>query len=280
MANAISSTRLFEVKPTTPPFDINYPRWFGCSASSMAVLCSHPFDLVQMQAAAKHTQDGFIGISGRILRIEGTRGPYHGVNTPLDIVTYGTTRIALYEELKQSATSTGTPPSGSNLITMSALSGFIGAIFSMPLDIANIRMQNDRTLPPQLPACDRCLAADEPGAGRLYFAGSGPIVSGRALLTAIGGRTETAAMHILAFIGASLVATTLCSLMDVIRTQLMSSSTRVSVLRAIGDLSRSQGYSWIFRVWTPSFVRLGPQTVATQVFLEQHRRIYRVLQGI
>jgi len=37
---------------------------------------------------------------------------------------------------------------------------------------------------------------------------------------------------------------------------------------------------WMFRGWVPSFIRLGPHTVATFLFLEQHKKMYRKLKGI
>jgi dicarboxylate transporter 10 len=89
---------------------------------------------------------------------------------------------------------------------------------------------------------------------------------------------ESPIIHISASLLASLVATSISSPMDVIRTQLMSASKRVSVLRIVTDLTRSEGYRWVFRGWTPSFVRLGPQTIATLVALEQHKRIYRIIK--
>lgn len=67
--------------------------------------------------------------------------------------------------------------------------------------------------------------------------------------------------------------------MDVIRTQMMSSAQGGSFRKVVGRLLSELGYSWIFRGWTPSFARLGPQTIATLVLLEQHRRLYRAWKG-
>jgi dicarboxylate transporter 10 len=49
-------------------------------------------------------------------------------------------------------------------------------------------------------------------------------------------------------------------------------------MQTVRDISRTQGVRWIFRGWLPSFVRLGPHTVATLFFLEQQKVIYRLLK--
>jgi hypothetical protein len=35
-----------------------------------------------------------------------------------------------------------------------------------------------------------------------------------------------------------------------------------------------------FRGWVPSFIRLGPHTIATFLFLEEHKKLYRKLKGV
>lgn len=95
--------------------------------------------------------------------------------------------------------------------------------------------------------------------------------------------------HLLASGGAGLVATTVCSPVDVIKTRVMSSSTNTtntdggtkkkeSLWRLVRRVQRAEGAMWMWRGWVPSFVRLGPHTVATFLFLEQHRKIYRRLK--
>ena len=95
-----------------------------------------------------------------------------------------------------------------------------------------------------------------------------------------GTKKEHPALHVSASLLASLVATTVCSPMDVIKTQLMGSAGQGSTLKVIKELTATEGLRWIFRGWTPSFVRLGPQTMATLVLLEQHKRMYRAIQGV
>ncbi|KAI3572720.1 mitochondrial carrier domain-containing protein [Fusarium oxysporum f. sp. albedinis] len=292
-----------DVKSKHHEKQINYPRWFGGSASCMAVVFSHPFDLikVRMQALSAGPKKSFPRVGFGILKSEGPKGLYRGLSAGFSrSLTYGTTRIALYEEMKQKLAKQGIPQNTPTLIMMAFLSGFIGAMVGTPSDIANIRMQNDKSLPVHLrrnyhhvvdawaqmyrqegwraftqglwPNCFRCAVMTSSQLA-MYDSFKG-------LLAHMAGlRREAPAVHFSASVLASLVATTLCSPMDVIRTRLMNSRQKGSLWTTLGDLVRADGYRWVFRGWTPSFIRLGPQTIATLVFLEQHKRIYRELQG-
>ncbi|OOQ90514.1 dicarboxylate transporter [Penicillium brasilianum] len=287
---------------STKHADITYPRWFGGSASCMAVMVSHPFDLikVRMQTVAEGAKQNSVRTGIQIIHNEGVRGLYHGLSAGLmRSLTYGASRIALYEELKQSANKSEKPITTPMLTMMAAASGFVGAIFGTPSDIVNIRMQNDRSLPIQdrrkyKHVLDAWVQMKRHEGWRAFAQGLWPNCFRCGIMTASQLASydkfkdilqrwssfgeESPVIHISASLLASLVATSISSPMDVIRTQLMSSPTRVSVLRIVANLTRSEGYRWVFRGWTPSFVRLGPQTIATLVALEQHKRIYRLLK--
>jgi solute carrier family 25 (mitochondrial dicarboxylate transporter), member 10 len=215
-------------------------------------------------------------------------------------VTYGSTRIAMYETMKQNTAARDISPSALMLAAMAAVSGFVGAIFGTPADIANIRMQNDRSLPPGLRRSYRHvfdawaqMKSQEGwrafGQGLLANCFRGAIMTSsqlasydyfKKLLKRITGQTnEHAAIQLSASLLASLVATTLCSPMDVIRSHLMGSSGQRSPIAVVRGLIKIDRFRWLFAGWIPSFIRLGPQTIATLVLLEQHKRIYRVLNG-
>lgn len=95
------------------------------------------------------------------------------------------------------------------------------------------------------------------------------------LVAIIEVRDDHPGLHLSASFLAALVATTLCSPIDVIKTQLMGSSSKQGILQVIKCLTATEGLGWVFRGWTPGFVRLGPQTMATLLLLERHKRIYR-----
>lgn len=110
-----------------------------------------------------------------------------------------------------------------------------------------------------------------------------------------GGEGEgDVSTHLVASAAAGFVATTVCSPVDVIKTRVMSASAEAggkggdggkeekkkkeSLLKLLRRVQRAEGAMWMWRGWVPSFVRLGPHTVATFLFLEQHKKIYRGLK--
>ncbi|KAJ5714024.1 uncharacterized protein N7483_011205 [Penicillium malachiteum] len=274
----------------TGPKDLTYPRWFGASASCMAVMVSHPFDLikVRMQTVSSSAKEGFMVTGLHIIRSDGPR------------MTYGTSRIALYEEMKQSAKERNQPLTIAMLASMAAVSGFIGAIFGTPSDIANVRMQNDRALPIQdrrnyKNVFDAWIQMKRLEGWKAFVKGLWPNCFRSGTMTASQlasydvfkrllhriskTHEEKPLIHLSASILASLVATSVSSPMDVIRTQLMNSSKRMSVFEVVRHLTQSEGLQWVCRGWTPSFIRMGPQTIVTLVMLEQHKRVYRMIKA-
>lgn len=86
--------------------------------------------------------------------------------------------------------------------------------------------------------------------------------------------------HFTASFLAGFVATTICSPVDVIKTRIMSSHEQKSIVKLLSDIYRAEGVGWMFRGWVPSFIRLGPHTIATFLFLEQHKKFYRKLKDL
>jgi len=91
---------------------------------------------------------------------------------------------------------------------------------------------------------------------------------------------DNLATHFSASFMAGFVATTICSPVDVIKTRVMSAKESKSILTLLGEITRNEGWTWMFRGWVPSFIRLGPHTIATFLFLEQHKKIYRKMKGL
>jgi dicarboxylate transporter 10 len=127
---------------------------------------------------------------------------------------------------------------------------------------------------------------------------------GAALFSSHGRRRDDdVSVHLTASFLAGFVATTVCSPVDVIKTRLMSAKTPSvvgagggaagvattavtaaavaaapppeSLVRTLVGIWRRERLSWVFRGWLPSFVRLTPHTIATFLFLEQHKKLYR-----
>ena len=98
------------------------------------------------------------------------------------------------------------------------------------------------------------------------------------------GMKDSLATHFTSSFLAGFVATTVCSPVDVVKTRIMTASTaqleRRHGLWTLIEVTKSEGIIWAFRGWVPSFIRLGPHTIATFVFLEQHKKLYRYFKGI
>lgn len=183
---------------------------------------------------------------------------------------------------------------------MASTSGFLGGVAGNPADILNVRMQNDAALP----AAERrnyknaveglTRMIREEGIASL-FRGVWPNSLRAVLMTAsqlasydifkkeLLERTsmgDTLSTHFTASFLAGFVATTVCSPVDVVKTRIMSAKTREGLVPLLTRIMKQEGFGWMFKGWVPSFIRLGPHTIATFLFLEQHKKLYRKWKGI
>jgi dicarboxylate transporter 10 len=183
---------------------------------------------------------------------------------------------------------------------MSGTAGFLGGIAGNPGDVLNVRMQSDATKPPELQrnykhALDGLLRMVREEGPASLFRGVGANSTRALLMTASQlasydvfkqicvqrfGMGDNFGTHFSASLAAGFVATTLCSPVDVVKTRIMSAGGKANVLGILREASAKEGMLWIFRGWVPSFIRLGPQTICTMVFFEQHKKLYRRWKAI
>ncbi|KAI9770789.1 MAG: Mitochondrial dicarboxylate transporter [Geoglossum simile] len=236
-----------------------------------------------------------------VVKFDGILGLYRGLSASLlRQMTYSTTRFGIYAEIKQRFTTDKKSPRFLSLVAMSSVSGFVGGVVGNPADVLNVRMQNDAALPESQRrnykhAADGLVRMIREEGWQSLFRGVWPN-SMRALLmtssqlatydafkrlilieTPLGDGITT---HFTASFLAGFVATTICSPVDVIKTRVMSAKESEGLITVLKDTCRQEGVRWMFRGWVPSFIRLGPQTIATMIFLEQHKKIYRRLNGL
>jgi dicarboxylate transporter 10 len=209
-------------------------------------------------------------------------------------------RFGIYETLKERVTTADTKPSFLTLVGMASVSGFLGGVAGNPGDILNVRMQHDAALPLEKRrnykhALDGVIRmAREEGVGSLWK-GVWPN-SSRAVLMTVGQLAtydgfknvllqytplqDNLNTHFTASFLAGFVATTICSPVDVIKTRVMSSHEHKSIVTLVTEITKAEGLRWMFKGWVPSFIRVGPHTVLTFLFLEQHKKMYRKAQGL
>ena len=214
---------------------------------------------------------------------------------------YGSTRFAIYETIKNEyKEQTNLELSLPATISAASLAGLLGGVVGNPADLANVRMQSDSALPSTSrrnykSVIDAFLRFRQEDGWRGYTRGIWANSSRASIMTACqlasydefkkvliskAKLKDDLGAHFAASVLAGLVATTICNPIDVIKSQIMSLSSRRSVLHVARELWLANGIKWLFRGWTPSFIRTGPHTVATFVFLEQHKKIYKRLVEI
>lgn len=284
---------------------MRYPFWFGGSASSFAACVTHPLDLVKvrLQVRGPDAPKTMNGTVMHILRSEGFSGLYAGLSASLlRQMTYSTVRFGVYEELKQRAikrSPDGKQPGFPTLVAMASFSGFIGGISGNAADVLNVRMQQDATLP----AAERRnykhaldgmvrMARDEgilswfrgvlPNSMRAAVMTAGQLASYdtfKGLLLRNTPMQDNMTTHFTASFLAGVTAATVTSPVDVIKTRVMSSTSTEGLGTTLRTIYQKEGLRWMFKGWVPSFLRLGPQTICTFVFLEFHRTLYRKVTG-
>ncbi|KAF2749014.1 mitochondrial carrier [Sporormia fimetaria CBS 119925] len=283
---------------------IHYPFWFGGTASCFAACFTHPLDLVKVRLQTQQhggARRNMLQMFMHVARDHGVKGLYRGLSAAqLRQITYSMTRFGVYEEMKSRITTSSKQPSFPTLVGMASISGFIGGIAGNPGDVLNVRMQHDAALPPEkrrnykhvLDGLVRMVR--EEGAASLWR-GVWPNAS-RAVLMTVGqlasydgfkrallehtSLQDNITTHLTASLLAGFVATTICSPVDVIKTRVMSAHGTQGLIHLVTDIFRQEGVKWMFKGWTPSFIRIGPHTILTFLFLEEQKKMYRKLKEL
>ena len=241
-----------------------------------------------------------------VFRKQGSFGLYNGLSAALlRQLTYSTVRFGVYEDLKARFRPSASPsnPGGQaslpQLLVMSSTAGFLGGIAGNAGDVLNVRMQSDFAKPPErrrnyrhaLDGLVRMVREEGlasvtrgiwPNSARALLMTSSQLASYDMFKQTMLQRfrmPDNVGTHFLASLAAGFVATTICSPVDVVKTRIMSAGGKIGILSLLEETTRREGWIWMFRGWVPSFVRLGPQTIATMVFFEQHKKLYRHLNG-
>jgi solute carrier family 25 (mitochondrial dicarboxylate transporter), member 10 len=217
-----------------------------------------------------------IGTFVNILRIEGLQGLYSGISASLvRQLTYSTVRFGIYEEIKQRA---GPNPGATVLVATAFGSGFAGGVAGNFADVLNVRMQNDATLPAHRRKNYKHvfdgmmrLARYEglsgwfkgwlPNSSRAAVQTSGQLASYDLIKRSLMEHLDvgdTLMTQLSASFLAGLIATTATNPIDVMKTRIISSSTREGIFQFLRNSFRNEGFRWMFKGWVPSLLRIGP----------------------
>ncbi|KAI8575883.1 hypothetical protein K450DRAFT_259638 [Umbelopsis ramanniana AG] len=279
------------------------PFWYGGAASCVATLVSHPFDLtkVRLQTVKGSGASGMLTTMVYIVRNEGILGVYNGLSASLlRQGTYSTVRFGLYDQFK-AWVAKDEKPTFWQLLFCSTSAGALGGAFGNPSDVVNVRMQNDGQLPPAMRrnyrnAIDGLIRICREENPRVLARGIGPNMN-RAILMTCSQLTSYDAfkqflldqlnlkdgfmVHLEASIFAGLVATTVCSPLDVVKTRIMSANKHrhQTLVKHLVDIAKIEGVRALFKGWTPAFLRLGPHTIVTFLVLEELKRWHSSFVG-
>ncbi|EFJ32707.1 hypothetical protein SELMODRAFT_168360 [Selaginella moellendorffii] len=289
----------------------------GGAASIVAGSMTHPLDLIKVRmqlpiaagdspvAAAARTGPLSVGI--RVLQTEGAKALFSGVSAAiLRQGLYSTTRLGLYDAIKEAWREKRLDPSNADLdlavhkkFAAGLIAGGIGAAVGNPADVALVRMQGDGRLPVwqrrRYLGVGDALAriARQEGIGSLWT-GSGPTIQRAMIVTAaqlttydqskefLAGRgicREGLATHVGASLVAGFVASVASNPVDVIKTRVMS--VGAGDARYSGSLDcaiktvRGEGAMALYRGFLPTLTRQAPFSVVLFVTLEQIKAILK-----
>ncbi|KAJ1851817.1 hypothetical protein LPJ76_005870 [Coemansia sp. RSA 638] len=273
--------------------------------SAMTAACfTHPIDLIKVHLQTSTGRARVWATVRGIVNEAGVLGLYNGLSAALlRQGTYTMARFAVYDTVKARLHTDGTPLKSTDLAAATLLSGIVGGAVGNPAEILNVRMQNDQALPPSMRRNYRnavhglYLMVRTEGMRSLCI-GLGPSLVRATLATASQfvsydmlkarmlryGYEDSVGVHFAASFAAGLVATTVCSPADVVKSRVMAAiklqDTGTHLVRVprvwetVWTVYRAEGVRAFFKGWVPSYVRLCPQLVITFIIYEKLRKSY------
>ena len=290
--------------PPTPSKPKKYPFYLGGTAASIAAFFTHPLDLTKTRMQTASARQNMFSLMLKTLREEGPRGLYVGLTASLlRQMTYSVTRFGAYDQLKemtQAQNADGRPLGPMQMAMCASAAGAAGGLAGNPADILLVRMTSDVNKKPteryNYPNAISGLVrmTKDEGVGSL-FRGLGPNTVRAVLMNASqlatydvfknlllssGYFTEGTPLHFSASFMAGTVATTVCSPADVIKSRVMNAAgSGDGILKTLkGDLKK-EGVGFLFRGWTPAWMRLSPNTIIVFVVLEKLRLLVDYSRG-
>ncbi|EDW97228.1 mitochondrial dicarboxylate carrier [Drosophila yakuba] len=265
-------------------------RWFfGGLASVGAAMVTHPLDLIKVTLQTQQGHLSVVQLVPKLAREQGVLVFYNGLSASmLRQMTYSTARFGAYEVGKEYV---NTDTFGGK-VALAGASGLIGGIVGTPADMVNVRMQNDVKLPPQQRrnynnAFDGLIRVYRQEGFKRLFSGA-TTATARGILMTIGQIAfydqtkiyllatpyfqDNLVTHFTASLVAGTIATTLTQPLDVLKTRSMNA--KPGEFKGLWDIVKHTaklGPLGFFKGYVPAFVRLGPHTIITFVFLEQLR---------
>lgn len=171
----------------------------------------------------------------------------------------------------------------------------IGGIVSNPMDIINIRMQNDNSLPYKqrrnykdvfhglyimfkyegLYSFSRGILPNTMRAILITASQLSSYDQFKEILEKSGYFSKAILRDFSSAVLAGFVATTICSPIDVMKSRVMNSDKYKNMFTVFKEEIKKEGIKFVFRGWMPSFIRLGPHTIITFIILEEQKKLWQ-----
>jgi len=282
------------------------PFWLGGVAASMAACCTHPLDVIKVRmqtldAIAGSKRPSTTAVIRASVSQSGFRSLYAGLSASLmRQMSYSLVRLGAYEKIKLHQSKEGVPSNMSLLLAASAAGG-LGGIAGNPADIILVRMTSDSIRPPEKRYGYRNAVVGvinlireegirglargiETNAFRAMLMNASQVGSYDLFKTTLLARPipvidyqlhDNLLLHLISSSLTGTFATTVCSPADVLRSRIMASSGSTTVTQVLSQSFREEGIRFLFKGWTPAFIRMGPNTVLLFVFYEQLKKTWR-----
>ncbi|KAF2074773.1 hypothetical protein CYY_003919 [Polysphondylium violaceum] len=256
--------------------------------------------IINNAAKTAKPEKGTLRMLSHIHQTEGLFTLYKGLSASLlRQATYTTTRFGLYGVIKDILNKDNKAFPFHKKVLVGMISGAGGAIVGTPADVIMVRMQADGKLPPQqrrnytsafnglyritkeeglLSLWKGC----SPNIIRAMFMTAGQIASydqAKQMMITSGYFQDNINTHLIASTIAAFVASLVTSPMDVIKTRIMNSSKSSTVYKGTFDCFaqtfKSEGVAAFYKGFGPYFLRLGPHTILTFIFVEQLSSLWK-----
>lgn len=232
----------------------------------------------------------FHTLSTSIARDGLRKGAYAGLSASiLRQMTYSLTRFGVYDALKTRLSVTGEPLPAWKMALAASVAGGLGGVAGNPADVILVRMTSDanRKVAERF-GYRNCFdglfkIVRNEGVGAL-FRGVEPNVARAILMNASQLATydvfkngllraklldDGLGLHFASSFLAGTVATTICAPFDVIKSRIMHATVKEGTLSMIAHAFKHEGLTWLFKGWTPAWIRLSPNTIILFMTVEQ-----------
>ncbi|CAM1502622.1 Fc.00g073980.m01.CDS01 [Cosmosporella sp. VM-42] len=272
------------------------PFWLGGAAACMAVCFTHPLDQTKYRMQVLKSKTSMLSSVYRFAARDGISSLWTGLSASiLRQGTYSTARFGIHSYLSSKIlrwTGNEKLPLSLN-IACAGIAGGIAGVVGNPAEVVLVRMCADGAKAPlerfgYSNAVDGLVRVSRQEGVRTFGKGISANMArsilmnvsqiatystAKTYLTGPAGLDDNVGTHAVASFAAGTVATTVCAPVDVLKSRLQASVGRKGLIQVLRSGLREEGPQFLFRGWTPAWLRLTPHTILTFVFMEKLRQL-------